>query len=250
MKQLQSICLLLTLFTFYTGKAQNLPFTVGEVSTFKELVLNGNKPTAINFTCEYEIDEQKTQWAEIPAKERISIMQNASFKIIHGTEYTECKLQYISKYLNTYTQNGSGESFLTYRGDTATYKANFNLSLVNEGGKDIQTEICNENKFDFEGFNCFCHRFSGKTARHTETCMASENFPAVNSVFNLYYGFDKPTYFPINFYLTIDGKHIAFKLKNINFEAVNSDAMPNIEEFTDFKTVAFEDFYKLSPELR
>jgi len=37
--------------------AQTLPFTVGEISTFKTLILNGNNPTTINFTCEYVIDE-------------------------------------------------------------------------------------------------------------------------------------------------------------------------------------------------
>ncbi|MCX8479651.1 MAG: hypothetical protein ORN56_07665 [Chitinophagales bacterium] len=250
MKQLQSICLLLSLFTFYSGKAQNLPFMVGEINSFKELILNGNKPTGMNFTCEYEIDEQKTQWGETPTKERISIMQNASMKILHGTAYTECKLQYITKLMSTYTQNNNGESFLVYHGDTATYRAIFNLSIVNEGGQDIHSEICNQAKYDYEGFNCFCHRFIGKNVRHLESCMASENFPAVNSIFNLYYGFDKPTYFPVNFSLTIDGKNIFFKLKSINFEALDLKEMPHMDDFTDCREISFQEFYLATPELR
>lgn len=230
--------------------AQTLPFTVGEISTFKTLILNGNNPTNINFTCEYVIDEKASQWGDIPKKEIISICNNAKFIIRHGAEYTTTSLQFENKLLNIYTENNSGESVLVYHGDTAAFKATYSLAFANPSGQDIQVDQCNQAKYDYEGFNCFCVRFMGKQLNHVEPCMASANFPAVNAIFNLYYGFEKPRYFPTSFFQIINGRNIAFKLKEINFEAIEQEPMPHLDSITDANEITFSEFFAKTPELR
>lgn len=242
--------LIILVVVFTSLKAQNLPFKVAETSLFKELIASGNSPTNIQFVCEYEIDEKNTQWADIPMKERKTIIENSIFKIFHGSEFTECRLQYSGKALTTFTQNSSGQSFLIYHGDTVVYKANFNLSMVNEAGQDNTSESCSQDKYDFEGFNCFCHRFIGRNVNHSEQCMASENFPAVNTIFNLYYGFNKPKYFPVTFTLTIEGKNIAYKLKSIDFEAIAGDTIPQMDAYPEYREISFMEFFFRTPELR
>ncbi len=235
---------------FTSLKAQNIPFSISEPSTFKALILNGNTTCSIPFTCEYVADEKNSDWTGLSAKEKQQILSNTNFEIIHSSELTMCKLVCVNQRLTTYTENNSGESLLTYFGDTVAFKSIFTLQRANPSGQDITAEICNSGKYDYEGFNCYCNRFMGKGATHPEACMATANFPAVNTIFNLYYGFEKPRYFPVTFNLLLKGHRIAFTLKQFTFEKPATTQMPHMEDFEICKELNFEEFFLKTPELR
>lgn len=250
MKKLFLIITILIL-GFKPLSAQNIPFSISEPSTFKALILNGNVPTTTPFTCVYSVDEKKSDWTGLSAKEKQQILNSTSFEIIHAAELTTCKLVCVNQRLTTYTENNSGESLLTYYGDTVAFKSVFTLEQANPSGQDITAEICNSGKYDYEGFNCYCNRFRGKgTKAHPEECMATTNFLAVNTIFNLYYGFEKPRYFPVTFSLIIKGHRIAFTLKQFTFETIEMTEMPHLEDFEVCKELNIEEFFIKTPELR
>lgn len=230
--------------------AQNVPFTIGEKSLFSELIQNGNNPCNLPFACEYTIDTKNSDWTGISPKEKQQIINNTNLIITHSSEITTCKLTCENKRLTTYTENNSGEALLTYFGDTVAFKSVFTLQVANPNGQEISSEICNQGKYDLEGFNCGCHRFVGKNVNHPEPSMATENFPAVNTIFNLYYGFEKPRYFPVSFYLLINGHKIAMQLKEITFDTNQPNEMPHMEDIQVCKELTYQEFYAITPELR